>query len=239
MIGRWRVGQGRAPPGREWDRHGDRLRHRVGNVLEPEHSEPDGASQAGRSRRLTAFGTGTETHRLGREAQPAAWAAEGHEITARPFLADHARRLGRLGSSPGRLSARHRARTPRGGAWGQTRAGHSRTRDRCPPVVNPAWLTARRARSARSASRWYRVTASLLKLPPSSNQRSTSKRSRAVAASLRARRSAGSVSPERSSNDAKEAPSCAMRAARSASSCDSKLADCTSVSPPAATIVQW
>lgn len=156
MIGRWRSVAVVLRPVGNGNRHGDRLRQRVGNVLEPEDSEPDGALQAERSRRLTAFGTRIKTRRDGGgEAQPAAWAAEaGHGITARSFLAGHARRLGRVGSSPGRLRAHHRARSKRGGARGRTRAARARTRSRCRSVLNPAWLAARGVRSARSTSRW-------------------------------------------------------------------------------------
>src|SRR5581483_1966937 len=103
MIGHWRSVTVVLRPVGGGNRHSDRLRQRVGDVLEPENSEPDDASQAQRPERLTALWTGTEMRRGGRgEAQPAAWAAQvGHGITACCFLAGRARRLGRVGSSPG------------------------------------------------------------------------------------------------------------------------------------------
>src|SRR5947209_6982592 len=63
-------------PGRERDRHGDRLWRRGGKVLEPHEPEPNGGSQARCSERLTAFGTGIEICGGEDESKPAAWAAE-------------------------------------------------------------------------------------------------------------------------------------------------------------------
>jgi hypothetical protein len=58
--------------------------------------------------------------------------------------------LGRRDSSRARRIVRHRARSTRGGARGQTRAGRDRTRGSCTTLLDHACATAGAARSARS-----------------------------------------------------------------------------------------
>src|SRR5205085_8904437 len=101
-------------------------------------------------------GASSDVRRGGSEAHSAAWAAKvGHGvITSGSSRGDGARRLGRLGSSPGPLTARRSARSTHGVARALTHAEGARTRGSYRSVLDQVCGRALAAPAARSASRW-------------------------------------------------------------------------------------